>query len=202
MEKKEESCSRYANRILKHNKIEDIAVDFREFIHNNLEIREEYTFGEFQEAIQRKHLNPDIKSKLSMLCTKFEELEYRPRKPSPSDIDTLKKIFREVIKDICPGEPIKKKKFVFKPFETIKKQKITDEKISKRVDIEKKSFLNDILSKLKNTPKTENIEIKEIQNFVIKSRKVGHSLSKIKKELKDMGFQTGNIEDAMKKMSD
>jgi hypothetical protein len=198
----------YLNRISTHDKIEDLADILKSFLKQHLNIKHEFTFEEIKNNIDKKQISQDMKSKISFLCEKFSELEYRPSKPSKKDIDKLKKLLKEIVKEFLPKPEETKKPIllpkVLKKTREIKKNKEKHKKIKNKVEEVHDNIHKNIIEKAKEKVSDRQFDIKkdkesrEIARFISTSKKIGMKVSEIKKELKEMGFPQEKVDKIMK----
>jgi hypothetical protein len=204
------SKSRYFHKVNSHNKIEDLTAIFKEFLRDVTNVKYEYTFKEIENIINHKHIPPQAKEKIMQLCENFEKLEFRPKKPAINEINNTKALFKQIITEILPKEGIREKKTImdnlFKKVKfaqkSMNKAKVKTENSRKEkvraMDIIEKKIKQRILERTFDSEK--DLEYKELLKFIITSLDTGIKMNEIKKELKNMGFDSKKIDLAAKEI--
>jgi len=101
------NLQKYIRKINNKESAADLSTILKEFFKEILRIKYEYTFDEIIGIISKKRIPPEMKEKITVVCEKIQTLEYRPTKPSPSEINSLKNMMKDIIKSFIPH---KKKK--------------------------------------------------------------------------------------------
>jgi hypothetical protein len=197
MPKKEATPNRFLSRIYAHDKIEDLGLTLKEFLKYSLKIRHELDYKEIQESVHKKHILPEIKEKVCLLCDFFDTVEYRPKKPSKAEISKIKTMLREIIKKIYPEEKKPKKTSLFEKISK-KIKKNTSNNINAEANIrrEREKIKKGITLKVKERLSASlhnDEEYKEITRFIQASKNIGMKKSLIIKELKEIGFNNDKI---------
>jgi hypothetical protein len=205
MVKKGENISKgkYFHKVNSHNKIEDLTAIFKEFLRDVTNVKYEYTFKEIENIINHKHIPPQAKEKIMRLCENFEKLEFSPKKPAINEINNTKALFKQIITDILPKEETQEKKTIidnlFKKVKfaqkSMNKAKVKTENTRKEkvkaMEIIEKKVKQRILER--NLTSDNDLEYRELLKFISTSLNAGIKINEIKKELKDMGFDSKKI---------
>ena len=78
----------YGNRIARSRSIEEMATVLREIVKNDLSIKYEYTFQELAEKLKQKNIDPEIKSRLAVLCGSLAGVGDLKKTPPPKKYST------------------------------------------------------------------------------------------------------------------
>ncbi len=206
MEAKKEGNSndKYIRKLAVHSKIEEVVAITREFLKETYKIKHEYTFDEFKELFEKKHIPPETRSGIIDICELFSHLEYKQRKPNKREVEKLKKKIRDIIRGVSPKKVEEKKrpiifKKVKKKAEKIKKNVDKHKEKKEKVEKVKENIAKEIIKRVKEEKPKDEKETKEIVRFIDASLDVGMKLPEIKKELNDMGFHKDNIDYVIEK---
>ena len=197
------NCNKYISRVSNQKSIENIVSVIKEFLKDAFNIKYEYTFRELQEIVRKRRIFAETPEKFDKLCERFEHLEYRPTKPTKKEINKVKALVKEMIKESCHEETEEKKtKFdkIKVKAEEIKKKTEKHKDIAKKIESVKQKITKAKIKEVKKNISHEPINIKkdkeckEISRFISTSIKLDIKTSEIKKELREMGFQREKIE--------
>jgi hypothetical protein len=206
MEKKEEVTSnKYISRIYSYSQIDELSRLLKEFLKDFFSVKYEYTFSEIAELVKRKHIESEAREEIIAVCQLFEELEYKPKKPSKAEIEKIKKLLKLIIKQTLPDEKKGKKHSLFNDIaDNIEKKKRKKELIDKKVDKIKEDITQNIIKKVKEKidPAVKDSEYMEILRFISTSERLGIKKSQITKELKEMGFKKEKIDAVYSEIKD
>jgi hypothetical protein len=204
MQKKEEDVSRFFNRINYHDKPEDLGIILKDFLKEILNVHFHLTYPEISTVIKRKHIDPEAKERIILICTLLEGSEYRPRKPDRKEIKHIKKELREVIRKICPAPINPKKPGIFSEFaEKLRTKKKKQESALQYIEKKKEKLAKEIkdnFSKKILANLEQDHEYKQIQKFIHTSLKINITKTQIIKELREIGFNKEKVAYAFKSL--
>lgn len=186
MNKEPVAYHKHLHKVSSARKIEDLALAFRMFLHEQYDIHHGHTFTEIQSVAGKKRIHPHLQEHIRSAAQMFEEMEYRRKKPSRHEMHHLRKHVHALIRssrDAYGGAPPK-------PEGIIAKVKHAHQKMVERA--------KERVQHLRHKDILGDAELREMRKFTDASKKLGMGKSQIETELLVMGFPKEKVDKLLK----
>jgi len=222
MKKGPVSYRSHLTRVSATRNIEELAAAFKRFLHEQFAIHHGHTFTEIQDVAGRNRIHPHLKEHIRTAAQMFEEMEYRPKKPTRYELHHLRKHVHELIhasrKAYGPEEKpgnlfarvrkarkqfVKRLRAVPKPKEAIRiartriVEKLEEVPTPREAIRRARQRIGQKVEKLKEK-RRKGEEEREMLKFALAARKQGFTPEQVESELLIMGFPKNKVDRVLK----